>query len=68
MNSERFGACGLRWRQEAQEAQSEEERRVCSIIAEGYERLAQILAHQDLNSGDFPVTPRRGFEYLIDFR
>ena len=39
---ERFRAAAARWREEAEKAGTEEERRNCLVIAEGYERLVEI--------------------------
>lgn len=40
---ERFRAAAAKWRKEAEQAATDEERRNCLTIAEAYERLVEIL-------------------------
>jgi hypothetical protein len=41
---DRYRASAARWRKEAEEAATNEARRNCLTVAEGYERLIQILS------------------------
>ena len=39
---ERFRTAAAKWRKEAEQAGTEEERRNCLVIAEGYDRLIEL--------------------------